>query len=1493
MVAQSSIFPIFLRAEYRNDGQGFARFQSDAQRAAAAAKREFQGVQAALDQALSRNRNSSGSLDLGVDELRQAAAAQQQVAVAAREVAEATRRAATANGQFDASMSRATRAAFELAKAQEEQLATLRAQLPLLERVQAELDQGTTAVRARLKAEQDLANFRKTANINEGALRLAAGQASVDRAALSGATLQSVLGRTRASNPAVDQQRAQQAAQEAAATRATAAAQEELARAAARLTAQIDPLTAAQQRYDATLAEARRLLQEGAISTQQFANAQAFASAELKRVQNDVNGVTEAQARLRAAEQATAAALRERSAAVAALKAQINPAAAAQEQFNQKVAFAKAALDRGELSQQEYAQAVRLASAALREAGQAEVRAAAARNGFTEATKAGTTARSNVINSVRAERTAFIQLGQQLQDVAVQAQLGTNAFIIFGQQVPQAAFALSGLADSTNKTKAAVGRVAQFLSGPWGAAIFIAVAALGPFVQKLFESEEAADASGRAQRSLTEVLTDVTSSYEEVSKALDEYNRAQERSREVTISALGAQAQAIAGNLREAISIREKTKARIAELQAADANLRRTGDRGAFGFGAAANDLAPLIADQDKQIARLLTGAANVRVQVATEIASINSSAENRIKAGFDVLREEANRTITDVNALAERLTQLNRNESAALEAARRSERAPRRDRSGAAEGRRVAREQEQLAKFGESAAESIRRINERFDEQPRLIDAAAQATRQLDDIIADLSERKPANFEQLIEDAQAAQRTIEDALVRPFEQLRQESENRVAIERALASGREDEAVALQEIFRFQQQNGKLTEQEKQDVEDIVRLERQRIAVLRDQQALFNAQLDVVQTVRRDLTDLLSGRSADFFGNFRQALQDLQGQRLFEDLFGQAFRDIEEQLRGNTPQGRANAAYTANVNETADTTKRLETALDGLTTAVSTTRDRLLSDFDAEFARAANDNSEFQGQITVERNRARGKPEVTIARVSINDLAQRIARGISEPLKESLDDLLGPRFAGILGDIVGGAIAGKVQGGNAGAVLGGAKGLLDSIIGGPDAGFDATFRTGGLSDISDLLGSAGAGAAQGTQIDGLIKALGIKGSRTGAQIGGAAGAATGIPGGAQIGSILGSIIGGLLKGTPRGSATIGGVGGSLGITGTRGNSNSREETASGLAGNVLDAIDDIARQLGASVDAARGSVSIGVRNDNLRVDTTGRGITKTDNGAIDFGDDTEAAIAFAVRDLINDGVITGLRQAEQNLIRAGKDIEQSLRDVLTFRSVFDRLQEIKDPLGFAIGQLNREFEGLIDLFERAGASTEEFASLEELYNLERARAIEDATDRVAGSLKQLLADLTIGDSGLSLRDRRANALGQFNSLAGRVAAGDSSAFDDFAEVSQQLLDIERQLFGSTQSYFDRLAEITRLTEAAIADQTNVVSIGSSAPSPFGDPIRVDRSIDIMNGNLGDKLDTLNSNVVTLSEALLRSPGFSGGGGGFSEFSLFPASRANF
>lgn len=1504
MAAGSTIFPIFLRAEYREDANGVPKLISRIQQAAKISEAEMKRVGVALNSALSAPRATGGGLDLGIKQLRDLIQSQQQAAAAAREVANATKSAAIANSDLRAALMPSVRGYFDLAKAKEADVAASRVQLTALQAVQAELDRGTSAVKARLQAEQNLANFRKTANINEGALRLAAGQASVDRAALSGATLESVLGRTRASNQMVEQQTAQQAA----AAKAAAAAQDQLAQSAARLMAQINPLVAAQQRYDAALAEANRLLQAGAISTQQFAQAQTFAAAQLQRVRDDVTGVAAAQERLRQEQGRAAMAAREQAAAVAALKAQINPAAAAQDQFNQKVAFAKAALDRGELSQMEYARAVRLASAALREAGQAEVAATAARNGLTVATRQGTTARKSVINSVGSERTAFIQLGQQMQDMTVQAQMGTNAFIIMGQQLPQVAFALSGLEGSANKTKAAVGGIATFLAGPWGAAIFVGLAVLGPFVQKLFEAGEAADVARVGADSLAQAQSVLGGVFDETSGKIKTQNELLVLNARLT--ALNLQSEALAKRASAASTFR-------------NAQSRGLGDR-FFGGGGVSDSAAARVGVAPRRS----TGQNNAAEArgLLEGVFSGRISADEALKrsakldfSGTGATREEFQQAIIDraFSRDAERVAKLI-NESldskqlspelrkAGGSASRSS------GQTGGRSGGGASGELQQLARFGEQAFEQILRINDRFSEQTRLIQQSLQATRQLDDIIGEtnakmaeaknLTAGQREEFERIKTAAEQAKTVIEDALQRPFEDLRLESERRLEIEQLLAQGRVDEAAGLREVLRIEQQLGEESRLRnelddlilagrkeeaailshflddyamlKDEARDRVIAEQRLTRELRAQAELLELQSDVARTVANDLRSILSGRSTDFFGNFKQALDDLRGARLFEDLFGPAFRELEEELRGNTPQGRANARYTAEVEKTAATTSRVEESFANLADAADDAAVRLRGG-----GTAANDNGGFNPQmaiaqaalqaagigtgITVSGTRAR---PTEIATKSTKDIADRIAKATVDGFLGPLEDLLGPQFAAQLGGVLSGALAGFVRGGEAGAVLGGLGSLSEEIFGKD-------------SKITKGLGKALDGAETGTQIDGIIKAIGIRGSGTGAQIGGAIGSAIPIPGAAQVGAAIGSIIGGLLKGTPRGSATIGGTGGGLGITGVVGNRGSLKDTATGLAGSVLAIIDDLAQQLGATVNAGAGSVSIGQRKDSIRVDPRGGGATKISNGAIDFGEDAEAAVAFAVQNLIQDGVITGLRASENRLLQAGKDIDAAIRDVLTFRSVFDRLKEIKDPLGFAVDQLNREFEGLIDLFERAGASTEEFAELEELYNLQRAEAIKDATDRVAGSLRQLLSDLTIGDSGLSLRSRRANALGEFNELADRVAAGDTSAFDDFAEISQQLLEIERALFGSTQSYFDRLSQITALTEQAIAGQENVTGIGSAAPSPFDDRVDINRSIDIMNSDVSGWLRAINDNLIALNPEQ-RTGGGGGSGGGF-------------
>ena len=747
---QSSIFPIFLRAEYR-DSQAFGRFQSDAQRTAQAAKREFQGVAAAVDAALSRDRNQAGSLDLGLEELREAARQQERVALAAREVADATRRAATANGQYNQSLSRSARAAIELANAEDLRSKELREQVNALEAVQRELNQ----------------------------------------------------------------------------------------------------------------------------------------------TQSAVQGVTQAQ-------------------------------------------------------------------------------------------RQGTTATQSMVDSQRTMRNASIQAGQQMQDMVIQFQAGTRATTVMAQQVPQLAFALSGLERSTNKSLAAVGRIATFLSGPFGTAFVLGIAVLGPFVEKLFEAEDASDKAKDKTIELTDALTAERFATEEATKAIQEYNEQQEGSVTRTEQVIRNSRDLAKARLEEAIATLEVLKAekernfdevlsrggtgvellssqglfesRINETQSKIDQLRRTVTNTSIELGdALTKNLDPLtkINDQYDTVIEAAKGLASANGQVAASIDKIVLNLNKQRQAALAQERErqrnlrrsgstgsiEQTRFIrpvtggrqssgfgprrspggiggrnhagvdfavpvgTNVRAAAggtvitagrlggygnvvivdhgagtttryAHLSQIlarpgqrvGQGDVIALSGGARgapgsgtstgphlhfevrrgnravnpnggsfptdgigsSARAQREAERRAEEARKAEAARlkaiEQFEQANARAGEQVLRINERFDEQPRLVDQAAQATRQLDAIIADLSARELPKFstkeeaeaakqgiQDLIAEAEAAKETVQDALVRPFEELREESEQRLEVGELLANGLEEEAEILQTILQLEEQVGELT----------------------------------------------------------------------------------------------------------------------------------------------------------------------------------------------------------------------------------------------------------------------------------------------------------------------------------------------------------------------------------------------------------------------------------------------------------------------------------------------------------------------------------------------------------------------------------------------------------------------------------------------------------------------------------------------------------
>ncbi|MEQ5789086.1 hypothetical protein J3454_14410 [Erythrobacter sp. NFXS35] len=466
---------------------------------------------------------------------------------------------------------------------------------------------------------------------------------------------------------------------------------------------------------------------------------------------------------------------------------------------------------------------------------------------------------------------------------------------------------------------------------------------------------------------------------------------------------------------------------------------------------------------------------------------------------------------------------------------------------------------------------------------------------------------------------------------------------------------------------------------------------------------------------------------------------------------------------------------------------------------------------------------------------------------------------------------------------------------------GGISGAAVRATLGPQAKAQGLQNTGFDLALGGIAGSLVGGGGMAGQLGGMIGSAG--GQALGSSIG--ALGAFGGPVGAIVGGILGSVLPSLLSSTKRGSVNIGNAGGTLGITGSRGNSSSREATAAGGANSLIDSIFQIAEQLGGSVDASRGSVSLGVRDNNFRVDTSGSGITKTRNGAIDFGQDQEAAMRFAIQDLIKDGVITGISQASQNLLQGGGDLEAQIEKALMIEAVPRLLRERLDPLGAQLDVLYDKFKALADAMREGGASAEQVAEAQRLWELEKADAI-SSIGAASQTLADFLSSLNAGsNSPLSLREQRAEAeqqlapfLAQITDAEAaraeveRLRAGGASASEveaaeaaaraaaaaidqsGFTQASQLLLSISRQGNASSGAFFSDFDRIRELTGSAIGFVDQASARDADNRDPFSQAIAKNtEDAAYILSDVRSIMQAVNDNI-----AVLVGGGYGSGGG---------------
>ncbi|TPG13169.1 hypothetical protein [Sphingomonas oligophenolica] len=1143
-----------------------------------------------------------------------------------------------------------------------------------------------------------------------------------------------------------------------------------------------------------------------------------------------------------------------------------------------------------DVTQTDRDQAVAMREAANAASFQANRLEALAVNQARVATAAGeigtkfNTAGAIVTRSANAQQFAIRNVGQQFGDFGLSVAAGISPARAFGQQAGQLGYALSEMGGK-------LGAVGAFLTGPWGIALTVAAAVAAPFVEKLFETGEAAKVAelassrlGDAESTLADIFGKTSSKIAEQTELLrlnarakainlrieaaNDANDARAAFRDAGKPSTGRKLAGTLGVVGGALALNRSlfssgvdqfrgndpvralaTRGRAAlaisdpaaQTKAFDALLRSTETTNFDGSGvdkkafieavskaaaSRANTAISKYIDESLDSGRIApqlvkptktkgtgTGGRTSLLNAQARLDAADNPVE-QARAGLAVTKAQnaellAQGKITEATYRTRvKAAQLEVNQAEGLKKA-------------TAAGKAAERAYTKLIDFGKSAGTSIAQISAEFDDQPRLIDRAAAATQKLSDLIADLGQRQPPGFEDLIADAEKAKGIVETGLTKPFRDLVEAQQEQLATGKLILAGRQDEADALGQILQLQRTKGTVTEAERAVIIANTSALKDQASELERQAQFIDIQVRAASDLQSALTDALEKPFAKgsitkltdalTAGRQRQIAETLS-LKLFGGDLGSKVHDAL--TRNNQPTVQAADALKGSAAKLSEAAAAIASAKSNDPSIASLTTTPT-----AYGASPAGVAAQIAGQV--------GDIVVTSQKLDQNPLADALG-----PVKFSLDSSSLPDLSKIAAEKADQdrrrEAAQAVVLNYAAQAIGGKGGnLINAYQNSKELGHIGEDIAKGLGGtLGEKVGGAFTGAGQGLVSDSALKLLGVESSSTGAAIGGAIGSFVPIPGGAFIGGAIGGIIGGLFQKTAKGSAGISVANGAFGAGSSSGSTGALAAQAAGLAGSVSDGLNSIAKQLGGLVSGST-DVKIGTYKGEFRVNDHGGAVGGVKgSGAVGFGTDEAAAIKFAIKAALDDGVISGIRESTKRILAAGKDLTAQLQKATDFESVFAELKQYTDPVGAAVDALDKQFGYLRSVFAEAGASTQEYADLESLYAFKRADAVKSASKDLTSTLQGLLDNLRYkGDSGLSLRTREKNAQAAFDPLAATVRGGGVVDQQAFTDAAQAYLDIERQLYGSTTTYFERLSDITALTGKAITNAGGTIQGG--------------------------------------------------------------------
>lgn len=1031
--------------------------------------------------------------------------------------------------------------------------------------------------------------------------------------------------------------------------------------------------------------------------------------------------------------------------------------------------------------------------------------------------------------SAASQKFAMRDLGEQFSDLAVSVQGGIDPMRAFGQQGGQIAFALSGM-------QGKLGAIGDFLVGPYGAALILAISLGGEMVEKLLNEKDGADELAKTLAQAAQAADSYGTAQSLLGKVIDLTTGKLKTQNDVLVQTIRLQAQAniYAAQQKQ----REATETLRGSSKPSYLDYASGIAAGGIGIQGLAKQKAALAPFNDT-----LNQFANVVSNPNATTAQLDAALKTTI-GNIDLLAKRSKTATADVITLKQAVlgAATTRNDQTANQqvidaidgkgiagdlkpyARDKKPKAPKKPKST-----------EGLDRFGDGAATRIADIVGQYGTDPTsaALEKANKQVRALDDLIADLGRRKPPNFGELIASAEEAKVKVRDGIVaelanafdkpktlaeqakaafaqvaaieadalsrrypgfedvvasagkakaaireglqRPFDDYVKAQRDSLAVLELERQGRTDQAEALREVIALERQMGPLTQAQKDAVLAVVeaqRAEQRQIDVNREHVQLY---LDALGGIRTVVDDADQAFVHGDLGQLVQTPQKLLG--IFQQLKGE---DVMQSLFGDAFRDLADQAQ--GLSPIRQASEALAAELNALPPHVAAAGDAL--DTVAPPVNAATD---ALGGMTAQAKAAATALGVVARRTDVAAAsagAVRPGAGIAgapgaltaqEPRDIVVTANLLPKLTRSPEALLAGSI-GK---------------LSETLLSKVGIGDDQAKRIGGIigSKATDGL----KGAATGAFVSGIANTFGVHLSSGGSQIGGALGSLSGIPGGSIIGSVLGGIVGNLFKKVPRGSAVVTSVDQAASLSGDR----EVTDKLSGDAKSIQSGIQKIADTLGAEVGAF--NVSIGKGKTNYRVSSTGSNQVGAHNpngsaSLIYDGADEATAVGIAIQDAIRDGAVKGLSAAVQRALGSSSDIDKALGEAL-------KVANLESMLGGVTGQINKLFKDAdTQAAQRVGLAKKyglDLLAVEKVNAEQRADLIASTLRSRIGSLQDLMTSLATGDlSEGSAVDKHGALLKQIASAQTDAEAGKNGAADNLAQLYSQLISSDRDTFGT-------------------------------------------------------------------------------------------------